>query len=87
MLPASIYAAAPRFAPQPALLALTVGIVVQTATWATSSAHPCWAPGWSNGLVELTGAVRAIACGGLAVALAIRGLTPVEKQYRSAPIA
>jgi hypothetical protein len=29
MLPTSIYAAAPRFAPQPALLALTVGIVVQ----------------------------------------------------------
>ncbi len=81
MLPASIYAAAPRFAPQAALLALTVGIIVQMSHLGHvigPSALGAWVEQW--GWSSSPALFSAIACGGLAVALAIRRLTPVEKQ-------
>jgi len=76
MLPASIYAAAPRFAPQPALLALTVGLVVQASHLGHvlgPSALGTWVEnlGWSSAPALLAG----IACGGLAVALGVRRLS------------
>ena len=76
MLPASIYAAAPRFAPQPALLALTVGIVVQASHFGHvvgPSMLGAWVErlGWSSSPALFA----AIGCGGLAVALGIRRLT------------
>ncbi|TMJ23015.1 MAG: MFS transporter [Alphaproteobacteria bacterium] len=76
MLPASIYAAAPRFAPQPALLALTVGIVVQASHLGHvvgPSMLGAWVErlGWSSSPALFA----AIGCGGLAVALGIRRLT------------
>ena len=76
MLAASIYAAAPRFAPQTWLLALTVGIVVQAshlghvlgppalATWVESF-------GWSSAPFLFA----AIAAAGIAVAFGIRRLS------------
>jgi predicted MFS family arabinose efflux permease len=76
MLPASIYAAAPRFAPEPALLALTVGIVVQASHLGHvvgPSMLGAWVErfGWSSSPALFA----AIGCGGLAVALGIRWLT------------
>ena len=76
MLAASIYAAAPRFAPQTWLLALTVGIVVQAshlghvlgppalATWVESF-------GWSSAPFLFA----AIAAAGITVAFGIRRLS------------
>jgi predicted MFS family arabinose efflux permease len=76
MLPASIYASAPRFAPQPELLALTVGIVVQMSHLGHvigPSALGAWVErfGWSSSPALFA----AIACGGLAVALGVRRLS------------
>jgi hypothetical protein len=75
IVPASIYAAAPRFAPQPALLALTVGIVVQASHLGHvlgPSALGTWVEGfgWSSAPVLFA----AMACAGIAVALGIRRL-------------
>jgi hypothetical protein len=73
VLPASIYAAAPRFAPKPAMLALTVGMVVQ----ASHLGHVLGPPalglsvesfGWSSAPALF----MAIACAGIATAVAIR---------------
>jgi predicted MFS family arabinose efflux permease len=76
ILPASIYAAAPRFAPQPALLALTVGIVVQASHLGHvlgPSALGAWVErfGWSLAPAVFV----AIACAGMAAALGIRRLS------------
>jgi predicted MFS family arabinose efflux permease len=76
MLPASTYAAAPRFAPQPALLALTVGIVVQMSHLGHvigPSMLGAWVEqwGWSSSPALFT----AIAAGGLGVALGIWRIT------------
>jgi predicted MFS family arabinose efflux permease len=76
ILPASIYAAAPRFAPQPAMLALTVGVVVQASHLGHvlgPSALGTWVEsfGWSSAPALFL----AIACAGLAVALGIRRLS------------
>jgi predicted MFS family arabinose efflux permease len=74
-VPASIYAAAPRFAPEPTMLALTVGCVVQAshlghvlgpAALGLLAEHF----GWSAAPALFV----AIACGGVAVALKIRRL-------------
>jgi predicted MFS family arabinose efflux permease len=75
IVPASIYAAAPRFAPQPALLALTVGIVVQASHLGHvlgPSALGTWVEGfgWSSAPVLFA----AMACAGIAVAVGIRML-------------
>jgi predicted MFS family arabinose efflux permease len=80
MLPASIYAAAPRFAPQPALLALTVGVVVQASHLGHvvgPSTLGAWVERW--GWSSSPALFAAIACGGLAVALGIRRLTRANK--------
>jgi 3-oxoacyl-[acyl-carrier-protein] synthase III len=74
-VPASIYAAAPRFAPEPAMLALTVGCLVQ----ASHLGHVL-GPSALGALVEHLGwsgapaLFVAIACTGVAVALGIRRL-------------
>jgi predicted MFS family arabinose efflux permease len=83
MLPASIYASAPRFAPQPELLALTVGIVVQMSHLGHvigPSALGAWVEkfGWSSSPAPFA----AIACGGLAVALGVRRLTRPQRVAR-----
>jgi predicted MFS family arabinose efflux permease len=80
MLPASIYAAAPRFAPQAALLALTVGIVVQMSHLGHvvgPSMLGAWVERW--GWSSSPALFFAIACGGLAVALGIRRLTRADR--------
>jgi MFS family permease len=75
-LAASIYAAAPRFAPKPAMLALTVGMVVQ----ASHLGHVLGPPalglsvesfGWSSALALFF----VIACAGVAAAVAIRAVS------------
>jgi predicted MFS family arabinose efflux permease len=76
ILPASIYAAAPRFAPQPAMLALTVGIVVQASHLGhvlgpSALGASIESFGWSSAPALFV----AIACAGLAVALGIRRLS------------
>jgi predicted MFS family arabinose efflux permease len=76
ILPASIYAAAPRFAPHPAMLALTVGIVVQASHLGHvlgPSALGAWVEsfGWSSAPALFV----AMACAGIAVALGIRRLS------------
>jgi predicted MFS family arabinose efflux permease len=76
ILPASIYAAAPRFAPQPAMLALTVGIVVQASHLGhvlgpSALGASVESFGWSSAPALFV----AIACAGLAVALGIRRLS------------
>jgi hypothetical protein len=76
ILPASIYAAAPRFSPQLAMLALTVGVIVQASHLGHllgPSALGAWVEsfGWSSAPALFL----AIACAGLAVALGILRLT------------
>jgi predicted MFS family arabinose efflux permease len=78
ILPASIYAAAPRFSPQLAMLALTVGVIVQASHLGHllgPSALGAWVEsfGWSSAPALFL----AIACTGLAVALGILRLTRV----------
>jgi MFS family permease len=83
LLPASIYACAPQFAPQPALLALTVGIVVQASHLGHLLGPSALGTlvedfGWSSApaLFALT------ACAGIAAALAIRRLTRARAEAR-----
>jgi MFS transporter, DHA1 family, inner membrane transport protein len=75
-LPALIYAAAPRFAPHPVMLALTVGIVVQASNlgfFFGPAILGAWVEsfGWSSAPALFV----AIACAGIAVALGLRRLT------------
>jgi hypothetical protein len=73
LLPASIYAAAPNFAESPALLALTVGLIVQ----ASHLGHVLGPPALglsveSFGWPSAPALFLLIACAGMAVALGIR---------------
>jgi predicted MFS family arabinose efflux permease len=79
ILPASVYAAAPRFSPQLAMLALTVGIIVQASHLGHllgPAALGAWVEsfGWSSAPALFL----AVACAGLAVALGILRLTRVH---------
>ena len=73
VVPALVYIAAPRFTPQPALLALAVGIIVQASHighFIGPAALGTWVEhfGWSSA----PGLFAAFACIGVAVALGLR---------------
>jgi MFS family permease len=75
LMPALVYVAAPRFTPHPALLALTLGVVVQASNLGNFIGPPAlgaWVEtfGWSSAPALFA----AIACIGLSIALGFRRL-------------
>ena len=73
LIPALVYVAAPRFTPHPALLALTLGVLVQASNLGSligPAALGTWVEkfGWSSAPVLFT----AIACVGISIAIGFR---------------
>src|SRR5690606_6519826 len=79
LIPASIFAASPRLAPAPHLMAVTLGLIVQASNIGQllgPAALGSWVEnyGWSSAPILF----GAIAFGGIAIALLLRRLLPAS---------